>query len=263
MSETSLEIPKIVKEKKVVMLKGPNRGKIRDPLVAHEEANTILESVGYASPDDYNLRKDAIKALKVRAKDYILTSQAAKTEEARKNAEFDDLTKVFNQKGIRRRVEEVIEQHNRFGTRYEALFMDIDGFREFNSSYGHQAGNEVLRDFAQFMQNQTRKYESFGRFGGDEFVSLLQSPSLTAAEEVTARMKKYFAEKAKADKRYINLSVSVGVRTLEPRQHLDAETFLYQADAAMYKAKEQRGTVLVRWKEGMSVPPGAQLFRPT
>lgn len=261
MSETQVEIPKILKQTKVVMLKGSNKGRIRDPLVAHEEANTILESIGYASPDDYKLQKDAIKALKSRSNDYILTSQAAKTEVARRNTEIDNLTKVYNQKGILRRVEEAIEQHNRFGTRFEALFMDIDGFKQFNKTYGHHVGNEVLKKFAEFMQSQTRKYEIFGRFGGDEFVSLLQSPSLTAAEEVTARMKKYFAEKAKADKRYINLSVSVGVRTLEPGQHLDAETFLYQADAAMYKAKEQQGTVLVRWKEGMRLPCEAQLFK--
>lgn len=261
MSETSLEIPKIVKEKKVVMLKGPNRGKIRDPLVAHEEANTILESVGYGSPDNYHLKEDALKALQARFHDYILTSQSAKTEVARRNTEIDNLTKVYNQKGILRRVEEAIELHNRFRTRYEALFMDIDGFKEFNRSYGHPAGNEVLKDFAEFMQSQTRKYESFGRFGGDEFVSLLQSPSFTAAEEITARMKKYFAEKEKTDQRYRNLSVSVGVRTLEPGQHLDAETFLSQADAAMYAAKKQKGTVLVRWKEGMKVPREAQLFK--
>jgi GGDEF domain-containing protein len=50
---------------------------------------------------------------------------------------------------------------------------------------------------------------------------------------------------------------------LESGIHLDAETFLYQADAAMYEAKKQQGTLLVHWKEGMHVPPDAQLFHPT
>lgn len=191
-----------------------------------------------------------------------LVERAANTlDKTRGLLEIDDLTKVLNKKGIIRRVQEAIEQHNRFGDRYEVLFMDIDGFKRFNDTYGHAEGDKLLEEFAEFMVKQKRGYESFGRFGGDEFVSLLPSPGPTAAEEITDRIGRHFAQKAADDPRYTGLSVSVGVKTLEPGKYLDTETFLYEADAAMYKAKALNGTVLVRWKEGMRVPHEAQLFR--
>lgn len=208
------------------------------------------------------IKEGALEKLARRsAANQMLVERATKKlDKTRELLEIDDLTKVLNRKGIIHRVQEAIEQHNRVRTSYEVLFMDIDGFKQFNDTYGHAAGDKVLQEFAEFMNRQRRAYESFGRFGGDEFVSLLPAPSPTAAEEITDRIGKHFAEKASADPMYTGLSVSVGVKTLEPDKYLDTETFLYEADAAMYKAKAQQGTVLVRWKEGMRVPREAQLF---
>lgn len=209
------------------------------------------------------IKEGALEKLARRsAANQMLVERATKKlDKTRELLEIDDLTKVLNKKGILRRVNEAVDQHNRFETRYSLLFMDIDGFKKFNETYGHPAGDVVLKEFAEFMEKQTRGYENFGRYGGDEFCKLLPSPSPEAAEEITDRIGKHFVKKAATDSRYAGLSVSIGVRTLEPGTHLDAETFLYQADAAMFEAKKQQDTLMVHWKEGMRVPPEAQLFR--
>ncbi len=252
MTEIKTEIPQILKQSKAVLLKGPNKGRIRNPLVAQEEAITILESAGYVSPDNYYLKRNAIKELDARSHDYILTSQASKTEDTRKLVEIDDLTKVLNKKGISRRVEEAVEQHNRLGTSYAVLVMDVDKFKDFNDTYGHLEGDEVLIGFAQYMGKHTRKYEGFGRYGGDEFVDLLENPSRDSANEIMKRAKQFFTEKTAEDIRYKNLCVSLGVAHLERGEKLDAETLLNRADAAMYQAKKTPGTSLVEWRYNMT-----------
>jgi diguanylate cyclase (GGDEF)-like protein len=227
------------------MLKGINKGRIRDPLIAQEEANTILESVT-AKPDAY-------KVLQARSRDYILTAQASKSEENRKKVEIDELTQLPNQKGTIRRVEEAIARHNRLRTRYQILFMDIDGFKKFNDTYGHPEGNILLQDFARLIKHQVRAYEDAGRYGGDEFVLILESPNPKEAQRITKSIADHLTELSLVSRRYNKLAVSIGVRTIEPDEHIDAETALRQADAAMYNAKKRHGTVLVPWKRGMKI----------
>lgn len=241
--------------KKAIIHSGMNKGRIRNPLVAQEEANTILTSVGNATPEGYRIDRKAKRALDSRKSDFILTAQAAVSEEYRQQTEIDELTQLPNKKGILRRIHEAISRHDRFGTRYEVLFMDIDGFRTFNNSYGHQEGDKMLEGFATYMKREGRAYEGFGRWGGDEFVLILESPSPESAEEVTKRITNYFSNTTLTDSRYSSLGMSIGSRTLEPGEHRDAYTLLENADAAMYEAKKQHGTVLIPWKDGMKAPP--------
>ena len=230
------------------------RGGFQQELVRQELTKAGFQ--GTVTKGESSLEKLARRAAAERIRLGKVNKKLTDTQEI---VEIDELTGVLNRKGLNRRMEEAIAHHNRKDTRFEVLFMDIDGFKAFNKNYGHPLGDEVLREFAQFMN--IRGDDVFARYGGDEFVLLLDSPTPDAAEAILKRMDKFFKLHAKNDPRWTNLGVSAGLRTLEPEERSDAESLLRDADAAMYEAKETPGTTLIRWKPGMNVLLDSSFYR--
>jgi diguanylate cyclase (GGDEF)-like protein len=176
MSETKVEIPKILKQTKVVMLKGPNIGNIRDARVAQEEANSTLELIGKASPKGYNIDDKAKKELNSRAADYLVTSQADKTVRAEKAAEksnkfaiYDSLTGLFSRRYFDEQLNEELSESQRLKMPLGLAFGDIRKLKDINDAHGHANGDKLLQEVASSIQRSTLRHSDIPcRFGGDE-----------------------------------------------------------------------------------------------
>ena len=115
--------------------------------------------------------------------------------------------------------------------------VDLDKFKDINDSFGHLAGDEVLRVTADRLMQTVRKSDTVARIGGDEFVALLidlHNPQM--AERIAAKIVKSLAEPVLFAGRKIPVSVSVGVCTSDAGG-LDEEALLKHADDALYQAK--------------------------
>ncbi|WP_249998482.1 GGDEF domain-containing protein [Actinoplanes sp. M2I2] len=125
-----------------------------------------------------------------------------------------------------------------------ALFLDLDGFKPVNDTYGHAAGDALLKQVALRLIDATRPDDYVSRFGGDEFLVLCRK--LREGDDVLAvadRIQQYLSEPYEVDGRTVTIGVSIGIATLDESAQ-EAEALIRNADAALYCAKEDgRGRV--------------------
>jgi len=130
-------------------------------------------------------------------------------------------------------------QARRTGSLLAVCFVDLDGFKEINDKFGHEAGDEVLRQMAGRMQSQVRAGDSVIRLGGDEFVLLVgQINTLGECEAVLRRVLKEMARPLEFDGQAAHVTASIGVAVF-PGDGDDTEALLGFADEAMYRAKAE------------------------
>ncbi len=149
----------------------------------------------------------------------------------------DDLTKLSNRRGFYTVARHMLPLCKRLDTIVEMLYFDLDGFKQVNDTLGHQAGDEVLVEFARLLIKCFRSADAIARLGGDEFAVLMaatDSKSILALE----RLERMAMElDAKIQER---LSWSVGCVTFDPAKHTTIESLLAEADEEMYKDKMHR-----------------------
>ncbi len=132
------------------------------------------------------------------------------------------------------------------------MFIDLDGFKPINDSFGHAAGDAVLKEVARRLQSVVRGVELLARLGGDEFVALIESP--TAGEDsmrLGSRIIEALRRPYAVGRHRVSLSCSIGV-VLHPRQEPSGDRLLACADAAMYEAKRAGGSCCVLYEKSMS-----------
>ncbi|MCE6975967.1 GGDEF domain-containing protein [Pseudomonas frederiksbergensis] len=157
---------------------------------------------------------------------------------ATQSALRDPLTDTGNRIAMDQTLEREIEMSRRHSQPLSLLMLDIDHFKHINDTYGHSAGDEVLKAVAASIKNQLRNVDMVFRFGGEEFMILLSNTSREAAAMVGERLR--FAAQAQdyeAEGKMIELTVSIGCSTLLPGE--SAESLLRRADSALYVAKRE------------------------
>ncbi|WP_158240474.1 sensor domain-containing diguanylate cyclase [Telmatospirillum siberiense] len=157
-------------------------------------------------------------------------------------AHHDDLTGVANRKQFNDSLDGYLARARRQGKGLALLYLDLDGFKPINDSFGHEAGDEVLRHVARRLAKVTRKGDLLARFGGDEFVLLISDLHDIAAEAALVARKCETALVSPISYKGHNLHVglSIGIARF-PIDGQTAEELLARADHAMYRAK--RGKV--------------------
>ena len=151
----------------------------------------------------------------------------------------DALTGLATRLLLEDRLNAAVETANRHQTGLALLMVDLDRFKETNDTFGHQAGDEVLRVTADRLLETVRKSDTVARIGGDEFVVLL--PNLRDpqfAERIAANIVETLAVPISFEGREMPVTVSVGVCAYEAGK-LDADTMLKNVDVALYSAKKQ------------------------
>lgn len=157
---------------------------------------------------------------------------------ATQSALRDPLTDTGNRIAMDQTLEREIEMSQRHSQPLSLLMLDIDHFKQINDTYGHSAGDDVLKAVAASIKNQLRNVDMVFRFGGEEFLILLSNTTREAAAMVGERLR--FAAQAQdyvAEGKMIELTVSIGCSTLLPGE--SAESLLRRADSALYVAKRE------------------------
>ncbi len=155
-------------------------------------------------------------------------------------AQHDGLTGLPNRALLYERLEGEIEQAARGGSLMGLLYLDLDGFKQVNDTYGHDAGDAVLREVARRLTHGVRRGDTVARIGGDEFVVLL--PLLSRPEDATQvahKLAAALAEPIHANRERYQVSASVGV-AIYPPDGTRADPLLRHADTQMYCEKRKR-----------------------
>jgi diguanylate cyclase (GGDEF)-like protein/PAS domain S-box-containing protein len=150
----------------------------------------------------------------------------------------DSLTGLPNRLLLRDRLEHAIAAAQRNRTLVAVLFLDLDRFKAINDSYGHHAGDQMLRDIGERTRGCVREIDTVSRLGGDEFVVVL--PELRDAVDAGAVARKILsavAQPYRIESHDVAVTPTLGI-SLYPQDGSDAETLLRNADTAMYQAKE-------------------------
>jgi len=128
----------------------------------------------------------------------------------------------------------------REGGAFGVVLVDLDHFKYVNDTYGHVAGDEVLRDAAQRMMACVRPYDSVGRYGGEEFLIVVPSSDAMGTMGLAERMRRAIeAKPMMANATSIAVTASFGVTASVDKSPLDPQEILRLADAALYRAKER------------------------
>jgi len=150
----------------------------------------------------------------------------------------DDLTKLYNYRYLMRYLEAEVKRCLRYKKKVSLLFVDIDGFKRINDTFGHLVGSRALAEMGQVFKKILRETDVVGRYGGDEFVIVLPETPLNGAMVIAERIRKKVEDYEFASQELrIRLTVSLGVANC-PKHTLTAEGLIKKADAAMYRAKE-------------------------
>ncbi|MBL4834795.1 MAG: GGDEF domain-containing protein [Pseudomonas sp.] len=150
---------------------------------------------------------------------------------------IDELTGVYNRRRIVQALSEESNRCRRTPGAFSLGIMDVDLFKEVNDNYGHQAGDEILRELARAVVDDLRAIDSFGRYGGEEFLLVLPQTALDGAKIKSERLCKRIQElRFKGLPSDFSVSVSIGVAEAFPDE--DTEKTLARADQALYAAKE-------------------------
>lgn len=159
-------------------------------------------------------------------------------------ANTDPLTGLANRRMLIDQLEKAVSLCARQKCYGALLIVDLDGFKQLNDQYGHDAGDELLIELAHRLKRSTRTEDIIGRLGGDEFVLLTGNISRKEQEAISKcyrlaeNLLKAIATPIALKGTFISLRASIGIRLLIP-QHEQALTIYQQADAAMYRAKTE------------------------
>lgn len=183
----------------------------------------------------------------IRRQQYLLNTLARQNQELDSlNKEFremairDGLTGLFNHRYAKERLDEEFDRSMRFGRELAVLFMDLDHFKFFNDTHGHQAGDEILQILAGLMMKNVRESDTLARWGGEEFIVIAPETSEEEGGVLAEKIRKAVAEHAfpHADKQPLGMvSLSIGMSS-RSEQTENAEKLLRFADDAVYAAKD-------------------------
>ncbi|MEO8192816.1 MAG: diguanylate cyclase [Gemmatimonadales bacterium] len=151
----------------------------------------------------------------------------------------DGLTGVDNRRALEQRLHEMFEHSLRLHEPISCVMSDIDHFKKVNDTYGHAAGDEVLKQFAEILKGEAREIDRVGRYGGEEFLLLLPGTVLDSAVTFAERLRQRVeAHTFSFEGGTLNKTVSLGVAAWPHPRVTGREEMLKAADDALYVAKE-------------------------
>jgi len=193
------------------------------PLVFQEE------SLGYVAFDAGNLGPCAI----------IARQLAATFKASRLHAQVfelsltDALTGIYNRRYFDLFLKNEVDRSRRFGRYLSIMMIDIDHFKEYNDSFGHQAGDKALQFVAQCIYQERRSADMVARVGGEEFALILPEINVDGALKVAEKIRTAIAKPSDLKR---PLTLSIGISILHGTE-IEAEVIIQQADLALYEAK--------------------------
>jgi diguanylate cyclase (GGDEF)-like protein len=163
-----------------------------------------------------------------------ITERKALEAELERQATHDRVIGIYNRAKLYTLLDDARARHERFGTPFSVIMLDIDRFKEINDTYGHSAGDAVLRELATHLQQALRETDYLGRWGGEEFLIIAGHTERTDAERLAERLRETVSRTTFSGA--VAITVSLGVAEFEQaeaREHLEK-----RVDEALYAAKQ-------------------------
>lgn len=210
--------------------------------------NRLLGCIASKSMEESLTDEEITYLEQLSAQASITINRANVYAEILKHATLDALTGFYNRRQLEERIKQEIASAKRQKTSLCAIMVDIDYFKQVNDTYGHAAGDLVLKTVSKIMRSQLREYDIAARYGGEEFAILLPFTQEEEAAMVAERLRKSVEsaviDLTKADEnskvKNIRVTISLGVNKFDG----NGGNLLKNADKALYEAKESgRNTV--------------------
>lgn len=212
-------------------------------LTSRDQKQDVVHGIE-AGADDYLIKPFDPQELRARihAGERIITLEdrlIRAQEDLRQLATHDFLTGLLNRRACVDSLLIELDRGCRTGDPVCIVLADIDNFKRINDTHGHQTGDEILCEVAHRMHGSLRRYDTAGRFGGEEFLLILPECSLAEGVKLAQRICRLVrSEPVKTKSVPITISISLGVAVANQIPPADLEAFLGSADAALYRAKE-------------------------
>ncbi len=163
-----------------------------------------------------------------------VTALEKRSKEFENRANYDPLTRIYNRRRFLELLDRGIKNSQHLNQPLSIVFFDIDHFKKINDTYGHNTGDEVLKSLASLTTTTIRSTDIFARWGGEEFLVLIESTTLREAAAMADHLRKAIKDFEFPDVKNVTCSFGVTV------YHHDetAEEFISRADSALYQAKE-------------------------
>ncbi len=189
-----------------------------------------------------DLRTQRLQDLELANHELELEVQERKTAEqkAHELSTRDSLTGLLNRRSLIQHLEHAVASANRRHSEFAVLFLDLDSFKQVNDSFGHDIGDELLRQVAARLSAAVRAADVVARLGGDEFVVLIEGKAPAAnAARVARKIANAHARPFALGEHRVHTSTSIGI-AVYPGDGADARALMKSADLAMYQAKQER-----------------------
>ncbi|MBA3037585.1 MAG: GGDEF domain-containing protein [Desulfobacterium sp.] len=167
-----------------------------------------------------------------------------KADRFKEEANKDGLTGLYNRKAFDMKIVEALESLNQGGTPFLLVMFDVDNFKWINDTFGHVAGDRVLQKVATTLSKTFRKDEFIARYGGDEFVLVIEKMSVTTAQERVSAFNENFSKMRFFSHKDgdVQISISAGISSAVIGEC--PEDLIHKADIAMYEIKRKRNNIL-------------------
>lgn len=206
-------------------------------LVSGEKINDTLaeRAIHLGAQDFFDIKKSNNYSL-ARLIRYSIERQHL-TDTLRALTFTDELTGIYNRRGFFTLAEQQIEISQRTRHGFALYVMDIDYLKQINDTYGHQIGDEALKEIAKCIKKKLRRYDIIGRIGGDEFAAIAIDLSPPIEQNIKTKIKK---EVDTHNSTPYTLSLSIGSTYYDPTNPIPFQELFQLADANLYQEKERR-----------------------
>ena len=163
------------------------------------------------------------------------TMEAQREQEARQ----DSLTALLNRRALTELLPLALARADRNQTSLALAFIDLDGFKKINDTFGHEAGDELLRVVANRLRATSRASDMVARLAGDEFIVVLEGVqnSLSEARIIASKMLKSITQTVELPSGSVKIQASIGVAVYAPGSSTSAAELIQEADVLMYESK--------------------------
>ena len=209
------------------------------PLIADEK---MIGAVSIYSCDLKNYEEEHMRLLETVSRiaaDAIFA--ALQHAESESRALTDPMTDLPNARSLQMQFEKESARAARNGTNFQLLMLDLDGFKAVNDTFGHKAGDKLLKELARVMTSQLRDYDFLARYAGDEFVAIVPETDSEGISELIQRIEQAVDEFVLplGEGKSARVGISIGVGCY-PNHGSTLDQIIVHADKAMYAVKAQR-----------------------
>lgn len=169
-----------------------------------------------------------------------LIEQEQQIEDLKENISKDSMTSLYNHRAFHQILRQEIQRTARYGKPVSILIADLDNFKQINDSHGHLVGDKVIKLVAEILRSSARETDYIARYGGEEFSIICTETGIDGAFKLAERLRQSIADSRLIhDGVSIQVTVSIGIVSVENGEEITEEELIHRADQALYCAKKR------------------------